>query len=154
MPPATTTTTGATPPPVDNQTDEWETVWASLMETRDWVAAHPENGDVLFEVFADDCPCLEEEFAFIDGLVELGLVSTQEPVELLDLTEVARPRDDRVILSIVMYRPPFSLVEKEGGAVYQSDLGDWTETLAVSLNNFDGRWLIQSLEVTDRVLGS
>ena len=89
----------------------------------------------------------------IDGLVNLGLVAAMDPVEILELREVARPRDDRVVLGIEMYRPPFAFLESDG-SVYQDDLGDWTETVAVSLSKIDGRWIVQSLEVTERILGS
>lgn len=153
IPTATTAPTNAVPPTLLTDNDDWDAVWTSMMEVRDWVAEHPDQRDVLFEVFSDDCPCLEEEFLIVDGLAELGLVAEMSGVEILALREVARPRDDRVILGIETYRPPFVFLSSDG-TVYQDDLGDWTEILAVSLSKVDGRWLIQSLEVTERILGS
>lgn len=131
-------------PELHNTGDDFADIARSLLAVRYWAYRHPEH-DILDQVYASDCECLEVDRSNLSQLVSSGRRFVMNDPDIVEI-EVLDQGSDYVSLKIRDRASEKVLVDSKGEVVDRQDGWESRSYRLLLVLDESGRWLIRDVK--------
>jgi hypothetical protein len=138
------------PPELNNTGNDFEAIWRSMVEFRNWFYAVDPDPRWLARIYEPSCKCYGGEVRLLNVLDRRGWRYDDQGERLLNVELLQRTAPDLVAIEVTDRHGP-QVIVNESGEVVRRGAGWPPERRVIGLHRGgDGRWRVVTIENLDK----